>query len=69
MEVFKKCSVPPSVFTTCCGDGPTIGSCVSNDHKIPLVCFTGSSKVGKVVQSSVIARCGRPICSMGGNNA
>jgi len=49
MEVFKKCNVPMSCFTVCCGDGPTIGNCLSNDPRLPLMCFTGSSKVGKMV--------------------
>ena len=58
-----------NVFTVCCGDGPDIGEAVVNDSRIPLVSFTGSTKVGRHVSAEVHRRFGKTILELGGNNA
>lgn len=42
---------------------------ISNDKRIPLVSFTGSTAIGKVVSEVVHSRFGKTILELGGNNA
>lgn len=42
--VLEKNNLPGSIFTSLCG-GPEIGQALAKDTRIPLVSFTGSSKV------------------------
>jgi len=58
-----------SVMTVCCGDGPDIGDALVKDPRIPLVSFTGSTKVGRYVAAEVARRFGKSILELGGNNA
>lgn len=58
-----------SVFTVVTGDGASVGQAIVDDKRIPLVSFTGSTKVGKMVSERVHARFGRTILELGGNNA
>jgi aldehyde dehydrogenase family 7 protein A1 len=58
-----------NVFTVCCGDGPDIGEAVVNDKRLPLVSFTGSTKIGRHVSAEVHRRFGKTILELGGNNA
>lgn len=51
------------------GDGVEIGELISNDPRIPLVSFTGSTKVGRIVSQAVYKRFGKCILELGGNNA
>ena len=58
-----------SVVSLCQGDGVEIGELISNDHRVPLVSFTGSTKVGRIVNQAVSKRFGKCILELGGNNA
>jgi len=49
--------------------GADIGKAMSEDKRIPLVSFTGSSAVGREVGATVAGRFGRSILELGGNNA
>jgi aldehyde dehydrogenase (NAD+) len=51
------------------GTGRDIGERLITDNRIPLVSFTGSTKVGRHVSESVAGRFGRSILELGGNNA
>jgi aldehyde dehydrogenase family 7 member A1 len=51
-DVFKKNGINPNVLTVLQG-GADIGERMSKDHRIPLVSFTGSSRVGGIVRSNV----------------
>ena len=42
---------------------------LANDARLPLVSFTGSTKVGRTVAQTVAGRLGRSILELGGNNA
>ncbi|MDH5507112.1 MAG: aldehyde dehydrogenase family protein [Anaerolineae bacterium] len=57
------------VFNLAVGTGPAIGELVINDPRIPLVSFTGSTKVGRHISETVARRFGRTILELGGNNA
>ncbi|MCL4802813.1 MAG: aldehyde dehydrogenase family protein [Anaerolineae bacterium] len=56
------------VFNLAVG-GPEIGRLIANDSRLPLVSFTGSTKVGRTVAQTVAGRLGRTILELGGNNA
>ncbi|MBM4003247.1 MAG: aldehyde dehydrogenase family protein [Planctomycetes bacterium] len=57
------------LFPLCLGTGDTVGSWLCQDRRIPLVSFTGSCQVGKLVARSVADRLGRSLLELGGNNA
>jgi aldehyde dehydrogenase family 7 protein A1 len=67
-EVLKKNGFN-SVATLCQGTGAVVGEKMINDKRIPLVSFTGSTKTGRHVASTVAGRFGRSILELGGNNA
>lgn len=58
-----------SVVSLCQGDGVEIGELIAKDPRIPLVSFTGSTKVGRIVSETVHKRFGKCILELGGNNA
>lgn len=60
--------LPGGIFTCLCG-GADIGAAIARDPRIPLVSFTGSTKVGTVVRDLVAARFGRCLLELSGNNA
>jgi len=51
------------------GDNDEIGAALVDDERLPLISFTGSSAVGKLVGSRVASRYGKTILECGGNNA
>ena len=57
------------VFTLAVGSGRTIGEAMLQDHRLPLVSFTGSTAIGRHVAQTVAGRFGRTILELGGNNA
>ncbi len=56
------------VFNLAAG-GPEIGRLMAGDARLPLISFTGSTKVGRTVGQTVAGRLGRTILELGGNNA
>ena len=42
---------------------------MSHDKRIPLVSFTGSSRIGSIVRKNVESRFGGVLLELGGNNA
>ncbi len=67
-EVFKKNQVPEGV--NCLIQGAReVGEWMSQDNRIPLISATGSTRMGKIVASTVAARLGKTILELGGNNA
>ena len=51
------------------GEGVEIGSLLTADKRIPVVSFTGSTKVGRIVSQVLAERFGNVILELGGNNA
>uniref|UniRef100_A0A9I9DV77 aldehyde dehydrogenase (NAD(+)) n=1 Tax=Cucumis melo TaxID=3656 RepID=A0A9I9DV77_CUCME len=66
--VLEKNNLPGAIFTSFCG-GAEIGQAIAKDRRIPLVSFTGSSKVGLMVQQTVNERYGKCLLELSGNNA
>ena len=67
-EVAKKHGLE-GVFNLVIGKGRTVGERLINDNRIPLVSFTGSTRMGKRVGQVVGERLGQTILELGGNNA
>jgi len=56
------------VFNLAIGPGATVGEAMLADRRTPLISFTGSTRVGQHVATTVAARLGRTILELGGNN-
>lgn len=68
MEVFKANNVNQNVLTIVQGD-IDVGTRMVEDKRIPLISFTGSTRVGKIIQQKVSERFGKTLLELGGNNA
>ena len=66
-EVLKVNDVP-DIFSLVIGNGSTIGENLIKNVSVPLVSFTGSTKVGRHVGEVVSSRFGKTILELGGNN-
>lgn len=66
-NVLKKNNVPEGV--SCLVVGNASGDLINNDPRIPLVSFTGSTRIGRHVSQTVAGRFGNTILELGGNNA
>jgi aldehyde dehydrogenase (NAD+) len=67
-QVFAANGVPEGVSCLVNG-GREVGEWMSNDHRLPLISATGSTRMGKEVGKAVAARLGRSLLELGGNNA
>lgn len=57
------------VFSLVIGTGQEVGELMINDPRVPLVSFTGSTKVGRHIGQTVAGRFGKTLLELGGNNA
>ena len=57
------------IFNLAIGSGRDVGELMLNDKRLPLVSFTGSTKIGRHVSETVSQRFGSTILELGGNNA
>ncbi|XP_066997946.2 alpha-aminoadipic semialdehyde dehydrogenase [Anabrus simplex] len=67
-SVLERNNLPGAVCSLCAG-GSDIGEAMAKDTRLPLLSFTGSTKVGRQVGVEVQNRFGRPLLELGGNNA
>jgi len=65
--VLERNDVPEGV--SCLVVGNESGDLINNDKRIPLVSFTGSTRIGRHVSKTVAERFGNTILELGGNNA
>jgi aldehyde dehydrogenase (NAD+) len=68
-EVFKANGLPEGISCVTIGRGATIGEKLVNDHDVPLISATGSTRMGQRIGGIVGGRLGRSILELGGNNA
>lgn len=61
--------VDPAIFSLVAGPGSVIGEKMLHDRRLPLISFTGSTRMGIHVSETVGKRLGRTILELGGNNA
>ena len=66
-SVLERNNVPEGV--SCLVIGNESGDLINNDKRIPLVSFTGSTRIGRHVSKTVAERFGNTILELGGNNA
>ncbi|HEX5742752.1 MAG TPA: aldehyde dehydrogenase family protein [Flavobacteriaceae bacterium] len=66
-EVLKNNDIPEGV--SCVVIGNENGDLINNDKRIPLISFTGSTRIGRHVAKTVAERFGKTILELGGNNA
>jgi aldehyde dehydrogenase (NAD+) len=66
--VLQNNDMPEGISSLLIGE-ELIGNQMSHDHRIPLLSFTGSSRVGRIVAAAVASRFGKSILELGGNNA
>lgn len=66
-QVLKENNVPEGVSNVVIGNES--GDLINNDKRIPLVSFTGSTRIGRHVSKTVAERFGKTILELGGNNA
>jgi aldehyde dehydrogenase (NAD+) len=57
------------IFNLIIGSGRQVGDLLLEDPRLPLISFTGSTKIGRHVSQTVAGRFGRTILELGGNNA
>ncbi|QCX54096.1 aldehyde dehydrogenase family protein [Elizabethkingia sp. JS20170427COW] len=67
-EVFQENNLPLGISNLVIGKAD-LGKIITEDHRIALVSFTGSSQVGREVGITVASRFGKSILELGGNNA
>ena len=66
-EVLSQNNVP-NIFSTVIGRGSSVGEALINDSNVPMVSFTGSTKMGRHVSETISKRFGKTILELGGNN-
>jgi aldehyde dehydrogenase (NAD+) len=59
----------PDIFFLFNDGGTELASQFVDDRRIPLISFTGSTRVGRIVGERVARRMGRSLLELGGNNA
>ena len=67
-SIFGKNGVPEGVSCLITGD-KEVGEWLVNDHRVPLISATGSTRMGKAIGTAVASRFGKTILELGGNNA
>jgi aldehyde dehydrogenase (NAD+) len=65
--VLRDNNVPEGV--SCLLVGNHVGDRMNNDARVPMISFTGSTRIGRRVASTVAERFGKTILELGGNNA
>jgi aldehyde dehydrogenase (NAD+) len=68
-KVLKANDLPAGISSLVVGKGSQVGELLLNDSRIPLVSYTGSTRVGRRIAEVVSKRFGKTILELGGNNA
>jgi aldehyde dehydrogenase (NAD+) len=68
-KVLEQNNVPEGVLNLIATSSKYLGNELFSDRRIPLISFTGSTKIGKQAGRLVGERLGRTILELGGNNA
>ena len=66
--ILQKNNLPEGISVLINGDRE-VGEWLTSDSRIPLISATGSTRMGKLVATTVGARLGRTLLELGGNNA
>lgn len=69
VEILVEAGIPPGVINIVHGGGGSVGTAIVNHPDIDLISFTGSSEVGKNINSNAGADLKRVSLELGGKNA
>ena len=58
----------PGIFSLVIGGGSTVGETLVQDKQVPLISFTGSTRLGRHVNEVVSSRFGKTILELGGKS-
>ncbi|NNE26766.1 MAG: aldehyde dehydrogenase family protein [Saprospiraceae bacterium] len=67
-NVLKSNKVPEGICSVVTGDY-TVGEMMTTDTRIPMISATGSTRMGRIVGTTVAQRLGKSLLELGGNNA
>tara|TARA_R110002020_G_scaffold303939_2_gene519400 strand:+ start:16483 stop:18018 length:1536 start_codon:yes stop_codon:yes gene_type:complete len=67
-RIFAENNLPEGISCLINGDY-NVGEFMTQDSRIPLISATGSTRMGKIVASTVGSRLGKSLLELGGNNA
>ena len=67
-EIIKANKLPEGIISLINGDY-RVGEMMTKDKRVPLISATGSTRMGKIVGTTVASRLGKSILELGGNNA
>ncbi len=67
-RVLRENGLPEGILNMVTGSGDSIGEALIADRRLPLVSATGSVAMGRHIGGRVMARLGRPLLELGGNN-
>ena len=67
-KIIKANKLPEGLVSLINGDY-RVGEYMTTDSRIPLISATGSTRMGKIVGTTVAARLGKSLLELGGNNA
>lgn len=67
VDILAKNGLSKAVLTLCIGEAD-IGNLLVEDKRYPLISFTGSTAIGRIVSEKVSKRFGKCILELGGNN-
>ncbi|MFN3820833.1 MAG: aldehyde dehydrogenase family protein [bacterium] len=68
VEILNEAGIPPGVVNLVYGGGGSVGMAIVDHPQIPVISFTGSSAVGKVISSRAGALLKRISLELGGKN-
>ena len=67
-QVLKQNKIPEGVVSMINGDY-VVGEWMTTDRRIPMISATGSTRMGRIVGTTVAQRLGKTLLELGGNNA
>ncbi len=67
--LFERAGLPPGVFNCVTGSGSAIGNVLVQDPRVRAISFTGSTEVGRKIQTMAAANLTRTQLELGGKNA
>ncbi|NQT25778.1 aldehyde dehydrogenase family protein [candidate division KSB1 bacterium] len=68
-SVLKMNGLPSAISTLITGKGSELGDLLTEDPRVKLISYTGSTHIGKRISERVGKRLGKTILELGGNNA
>jgi acyl-CoA reductase-like NAD-dependent aldehyde dehydrogenase len=68
-RLFEQAGLPPGVFNCVTGSGSAIGNVLVQDPRVRAISFTGSTEVGRKIQTMAAANLTRTQLELGGKNA